>query len=98
MSKGDELKSRINLGPKPQKSSSESGGEVPVPRVKPIRITSDLSPIEYRKLTDFAAETAQSLNRPRVPIVEVNRALLAELHSDSDLAERIKERIKNQLN
>ncbi len=98
MAKSDDLKSRINLAPKTKTANPGAGGEVAAPRTKPFRVTSDLSPREYRELTDFAAQTAQSLNRPRVPLVEVHRALLAELHIDNDLAARVISRIETQLN
>lgn len=70
----------------------------PIPRAKPIRITADFAPQVYRSLTRFCDQLAIALGRPRVPQVEVLRALLAELDDDDDLQTRIQERIANTLN
>lgn len=61
------------------------------PRVRDIRRTVDLSPVEHRKLAVWCAEAAAELGRARVTGQDVLRALVVELLSDDALASRIRE-------
>jgi hypothetical protein len=61
------------------------------PRVRDIRRTVDLSPIEHRQLAVWCAEAAAELGRARVTGQDVLRALVVELLADDALAERIRE-------
>jgi hypothetical protein len=68
-----------------------------VVRVKPVRITADLSPQVYRGLIDYAAELASAQGRARVAHVHIVRALVAELVEKEDLQEAIARRVRAQL-
>jgi hypothetical protein len=61
------------------------------PRVRDVRRTVDLSPVEHRQLTVWCAEAAAELGRARVTGQDVLRALVVELLSDDALANRIRE-------
>ena len=102
--KSTRLASRIDLnqtnrkttatGPKQTATPPESNGAV---RTKPVRVTSDLSPVQYRELSVFCHQLAVEIGRARVPQVEVHRALLDELRDDVDLALRVRARVADQL-
>lgn len=61
------------------------------PRVRDIRRTVDLSPVEHRELAVWCAEAAAELGRARVTGQDVLRALVVELLADDALARRIRE-------
>jgi hypothetical protein len=61
------------------------------PRVRNIRHTVDLSPVEHRRLAVWCAEAAAELGHARVTGQDVLRALVVELLSDDALADRIRE-------
>jgi hypothetical protein len=61
------------------------------PRVRDVRRTVDLSPVEHRELAVWCAEAAAELGRARVTGQDVLRALVVELLSDDALARRIRE-------
>jgi hypothetical protein len=61
------------------------------PRVRDVRRTVDLSPIEHRQLAVWCAEAAAELGRARVTGQDVLRALVVELLADDALARRIRE-------
>jgi hypothetical protein len=61
------------------------------PRVRDIRRTVDLSPVEHRQLAVWCAEAAAELGRARVTGQDVLRALVTELLSDDELARRIRD-------
>lgn len=61
------------------------------PRVRDVRRTVDLSPVEHRQLAIWCAEAAAELGRARVTGQDVLRALVCELLADDALARRIRE-------
>lgn len=63
-------------------SASESAAPV---RIKPVRITADLSPQAYRRLSTRSAEVAAELGRAKVPLVDILRALVDRLDTDPDM-------------
>jgi len=66
-------------------------------RIKPVRITADLSPQVYRGLIDYAAGLAEAQGRVRVAHVHVTRALVAELLENDELQGAIARRVRSQL-
>jgi hypothetical protein len=73
--------------------TSTGGGSAPgrPPRVRDVRRTVDLSPVEHRALAVWCAEAAAELGLARVTGQDVLRALVVELLSDEALARRIRE-------
>lgn len=67
------------------------------PRAKPIRVTTDLSPQDYRHLVAYCADLAEHLGQAKVPHTEVIRALINRLEQDSSLRETITDDIKAKL-
>ena len=53
-------------------------------RSKPVRITLDLSPELYRKLTGWADEAAIALGVPRVSLADAVRAMIRVTADDPD--------------
>lgn len=70
-----------------------TGRTAAAPRVKPVRVTTDLSPQAHRALTAFTAELAQELGVARVAHSEVIRALLAELETSPELRAAVTSRL-----
>lgn len=76
----------IDLAPAPQPSRAIPAVAPPESKpVKPVRITTDVTPAAYRALTAFSGELAASLGRPKIAHTEVVRALLAQLEDDPEL-------------
>ncbi|MDQ2791451.1 MAG: hypothetical protein DLM60_06495 [Pseudonocardiales bacterium] len=59
-------------------------------RTKPVRRSVDLSPTYHIKLTQWCAETADSIGTARVTGQDVIRALVARLLMDESLARKIR--------
>jgi len=68
-----------------------------LPRAKPIRVTTDLSPQDYRHLVAYCADLAEHLGRAKVPHTEVIRALVSRLEQDPSLRETITGELKARL-
>lgn len=68
----------------------------PVPRragrTKPLRLSVDLAPVAYQRLTAWVNETGSGFGR-RVTHVAVFRALLEELLQDPSLQARVRDRL-----
>ncbi|MFD3407010.1 hypothetical protein ACFWUU_40380 [Kribbella sp. NPDC058693] len=58
-------------------------------RVKPVKVTVELQPIEHQGLTRMTQRYAEELQLPRIAGAEVFRVLLDLLQHDEDLAERV---------
>lgn len=69
-------------------STRRTSGSSPVRSVRttPVRITTDLPPVDHRELVRWCANAAAELGRPRVHGQEVVRALVARLLADPTLA------------
>ena len=67
------------------------------PRVDPIRITVDLSPVLYGLLRSWCAQAADVLGRPRVTQAAVMRALIAELTDEAGDQEGLADRVRARL-
>jgi hypothetical protein len=81
-----------HVTPAPEVSDALPGTPaVRPPRVRDIRRTVDLSPVEHRQLAVWCAEAAAELGRARVTGQDVLRALVVELLADDALARRIRE-------
>jgi hypothetical protein len=68
-------------------------GPTEIVRVKPIRITVDLSPDLYKRLNRWAKETALELELDRLPVAEVVRAFIRVLDDptiESDVRDQIR--------
>lgn len=61
-------------------------------RTKPLRLSVDLAPVAYQRLTAWVNETGSGFGR-RVTHVAVFRALLDELLRDASLQARIRDRL-----
>lgn len=68
-----------------------------VPRAKPVRITTDLAPQDYRRLVSDCVEIAEMLDRPKVSQADVVRALLARLRDDASLKAVVVEEVRLRL-
>ncbi len=66
-----------------------------VPRVKPVRVTTDLPPQTHRALTAMSVDLAQQLGVARVPHSDIVRALLAELETDPQLQRKVCSRLRS---
>lgn len=90
---------------RPADAAAEPAGESqavkpthrPVPRAKPVRVTTDLAPQSYRGLLAYSAGLAEDLGRAKVPHVEVIRALITELNTNPALQETIGKAVRAQL-
>lgn len=59
-------------------------------RSKPVRVTVDLTPAQYRRLNAWIAETAAELDAVKLPLADVVRAMIASLgRPEIDAALRI---------
>lgn len=74
-------------------SREERPAQSAAPRAKPVRVSADLSPRDYRALTNFCGSSAEVLGRAKVNNVEALRALVEELGEDENLQARIRARI-----
>jgi hypothetical protein len=60
-------------------------------RSKPVRITLDLSPELYRRLTRWAESAAVALDVPRVPLADAMRAMiLVTTENPAEVMERLR--------
>lgn len=96
----DDLASRLQVASSRSSASATPDTASPrvatAPRSKPVRLSVDLAPTAYRRLTEFCHSSADALGMARVTSVDVIRALLAELNQDTQLAERVRTRIADQ--
>jgi hypothetical protein len=67
------------------------------PRTDTVRITVDLAPLLHRMLKRWCSAAADDLDLAAVPAAVVIRTLLQELQADPELAERIRERLPQEL-
>jgi hypothetical protein len=67
------------------------------PLAKPVRLTADLAPQDYRFLVSLCADLAINLGRAKVPHVEVIRALITELKNSVDLQKQVLHSVSKQL-
>ena len=59
-------------------------------RSKPVRVTIDLTPAQYRRLNAWIAETAAEIDAVKLPLADVVRSFIAVLgQPDVDAALRI---------
>lgn len=73
--------------------------DAPVPgqtavRVKPVRITVDLTPADYRQLREWAESAAADLDLPKLAIADVVRAMITVVSVDSGIGAEVRERIR----
>lgn len=68
----------------------------PYVRTKPVRITTDLAPNEYRNLVACCSALANELGRARVSHSEVIRGLIALLETDEALGTALASRLRDQ--
>lgn len=71
----------------------------PAPRAKPVRLSVDLSPEQYREVTAWPVEAGipEAAGVLKVPTVEVFRALVDELMDDPELQDRVRIRVIAEL-
>lgn len=85
---------------RPAEEESEDAPASPrkaAPRAKPVRVTTDLPPQNYRQLVAYCAELAETLGRAKVPHAEVIRSLIAQLDSDASLQSVIADAVQVRL-
>ncbi|WP_427896695.1 hypothetical protein ACQHIV_42175 (plasmid) [Kribbella sp. GL6] len=58
-------------------------------RVRPVKVTVELQPIEHQRLTRWAQRFAEELQLPRIAGAEVFRVLLDLMQHDEALAARV---------
>jgi hypothetical protein len=58
-------------------------------RVKPVKVTVELQPIEHQRLTRVTQRFAEELQLPRIAGAEVFRVLLDLMQRDDELAARV---------
>jgi hypothetical protein len=110
MTKAEELRARAaratqrtaSATPEQNPPGAPAAEATPTPRpsiirVKPVRITADLSPQVYRGLIDYAAGLAEAQGRVRIAHVHVTRALVAELLENDEMQATIARRVRAQL-
>lgn len=68
-----------------------------VPRAKPVRVSADLAPQDYRALLAYSAAMAEELGRAKVAHVLVIRALVSELNANPELQRTIRQAVATQL-
>lgn len=66
-------------------------------RTAPVRLSTDLAPVDHAELIRFCADTAQQLGASRIPGQVVVRALISRLLKDRTLAEEIRQEIAQHL-
>ncbi|MBG0819123.1 hypothetical protein [Planomonospora sp. ID82291] len=64
-------------------------------RTKPVRITIDLAPEDYRQMRRLVGELAEETDIPTLPHSRMWRAMLAEVADDPRLLARVAERIQD---
>lgn len=81
-------------------SKTEAPGETEAPakkastlRTKPIKLSVEVSPKQYNYLAEYSRTVASDKGRPRVPHVEIFRALLEVLEEDEALQWAVEARI-----
>lgn len=97
MSTSKNLAARAALT-RPAKSEAPGETEAPVKkgaalRTKPIKLSVEISPKQYNGLSEYSRIVAMAKGRPRVPHVEVFRALLEVLEDDEHLQAEVEARI-----
>lgn len=105
MSSKAELQGRLANLAQPQKAPRITGTTAAAkepqaakaPRAKPIRVSVDLAPQDYRYLAQFCNELAADIGRAKVPHVEVLRALVNELRDNPVLAAAIHKSVSDDL-
>ncbi|MFG1755924.1 hypothetical protein [Streptosporangium sandarakinum] len=63
-------------------------------RTKPVRITIDLTPEDYRRMRRLVGELAELADVPTLPHSQMWRAMLQQVADDPDLLHGIAERIR----
>jgi hypothetical protein len=82
MSRADQIRAKGRRVYAPAVESAPSGVVAPVVRVKPVRMTLDLSPEFHKQCARWCTKTAADLDRANLPAVEVVRLLLGRLLAD----------------
>lgn len=67
------------------------GPSAPIPRVKPIRVTLDLTPRQHRQLKRWCNAAAVELDLAEVKLAPVLRILGDQLINDEQLTQRVHE-------
>jgi len=65
-------------------------------RTRPVRITVDLDPADYRTMRRVVGELADATDIPALPHSRMWRAMLAEVAEDPALMEAVAARIRGQ--
>jgi hypothetical protein len=73
---------------------SKSSSAVRSPRVRPIRVSVDISPVEHERLIDLGVAMARELGSPRVNNREILRSLLRLALDDPALIERVRAEVE----
>lgn len=62
-------------------------------RTKEVRLSVALAPGPYHQLVTYTNTLAMALGLPRIAHVKIIRALLEELQNDTELQEKVKQRV-----
>lgn len=87
------LEDQPDTAPASARRPRDAGRRSAGPRTKPVRITVDLSPLAYRDLSRWCAESADQLDMVKVNNAAVVRTLLALLDDDPNLSEQVRARL-----
>jgi hypothetical protein len=63
------------------------------PRQKPVRLSTDVEPDDYKRLMSLCADIALNIGRVRVTQIDTLRAVTLELLENKDLQARVQARI-----
>ncbi len=106
MAKANDIAARAaKLNATPRNKTASTSAQAPTepakastaaPRVKPMRLTLDLAPNQYRDFNAVCRVIAEEIGEARIPGTQVLRALVAQLSDDPALRATVAELVREQ--